>query len=404
MSSSESSNSSISSDLPQINSDESSMSRDASPSPPRARPARPKANAKAASGPMSTQFVFTLNGYTMDNVHHLRALHLNERNKVTYLVFQPEVGANGNRHLQGYIAFSARKRMSTVKNLIGGNPHVEVTRGTPEQADEYCTKEDTRDANAGFGIHRVGTLPEPLQPGKRNDLLEVKHAMDEGKHLWQIPQEDESLFNTVTRNHRALGIYENHVTPPRDHATALHIHEGDPGTYKSHSAKQYPERYYLNSGNSGAWFDGYEPNKHTTIVADEFGGHFMPYTQLKRLCDRYGLNVETKGGVTAFRAKRVVITSNIDPEQWYPKYPFAELERRITSWFNYSRTQAPYHGLGPGAIVVTLKKGQWGHHPLAEYLRPVPEVDNERVLDEDALAERFDTQPEEDPELFHNIQ
>ena len=311
--------SSESEDLQEINSYDSdpiellSSSRDRSPSPPPVRRARPAA-AKKASGPMSKGWCYTLNNYTPDDVRVLQALHALPGHSVEYHIFQPELGAQGTPHLQGFIYFNARKRRSTVSNLLPSRPHLEPLRGTPQQASDYCRKDDTRDADAGFGVFEAGELPVHEQ-GKRNDLLAVKHHIDNGMHLWSIPDTDESLFSTVSRNHRSLGIYESHKTQGRDKKTALHIHEGQSGTYKSFAAQRYPDAYALEHGNSGAWFDGYEPNKHRTVVADEFGGHFMPYTTLKRLTDRYPMNVETKGGRVAFRADRVVITSNIPPKR-----------------------------------------------------------------------------------------
>lgn len=371
-------------------------SRDASPDPP---PRRRPAAAKKASGPMSKGWCYTLNNYSNNDVLVLQALLAIPANAVAYHIFQPEMGAQGTPHIQGFIYFSARKRRSTVSGILPGAPHLEPNKGTPRQAADYCRKDDTRDPNADFGVFEAGECPEHEQ-GKRNDLLAVKHLIDEGTHLWSIPDADETLFATVSRNHRSLGIYESHKTRGRDYKTALHIHEGSPGTYKSHAAQQYANSYALEHGNSGAWFDGYEPNQHETIVADEFGGHFMPYTTLKRMTDRYPMNVETKGGRVAFRAKRLVITSNIPPENWY-KQPFPELERRITSWFSYSRTEGASADIPAGSVVVRKRVGDWRHHPLHKFLYERDSLlADERMLDEEALSENFDTQPVEDPEFF----
>ena len=380
-------------DIDVISISSSSESRDASPVR-EVRP-RPAAAAKGAGGPMSKGWCYTLNNYVLDDLHRLRALHLSRNAASTYHVFQPEVGDNGTRHLQGFVYFETRKRLTTVKRLLGDRCHLEPLRGTPQQAADYCKKDDTRDRDAGFGIHETGNIPI-LEPGKRNDLLAVKEGLDGGQHLWGLAQEDPSLFGTIARNHRSLGIYETHVTHPREHQTHLHIHEGTAGTYKSFAAQQYPAKYFLEHGHTGAWFDGYEPNAHETVVADEFGGHFMPYTTLKRLSDRYGMNVETKGGRVAFKARRLVITSNIEPRNWY-KQPFDELERRITSWFKYTRSEAPMGNLGTGTITVKRVKGTWEMNPLNQYLSAHPQLDeDERVLEEQLLkSEEFDTQDEE---------
>ena len=121
----------------------------------------------------------------------------------------------------------------------------------------------------------------------------------------------------------------------------------------------------------------------------------MPYTELKRLADRYPKMVETKGGRTIFRAKRIIITSNISAESWY-KQPFEELERRITSWFDYRRSDVPMYGLSFGSIFIELKKGDWKHHPLQDYLhQPDGCPDNIRYLDENSIREELDTDGED---------
>jgi hypothetical protein len=317
---------------------------------------------------MSTQWCFTFNNYSMDDVHRLRALHTDPRNKLAYICFQPELAPNtGTPHLQGFIAFESRKRFSTVKRLLGDSTHLETPRGTPEQNRTYCSKDESRDNDAGFGFHEAGDLPSPLEQGKRNDLLAFKAMLDEGYPVWDVPNEDPALFGTAVRYHRGLSQYELHSRQPRQERTHLHVHTGDPGTFKSHAASQYPSIYPLENGNNGSWFDAYDPNRHESVLIDEFGGHFMPYTELKRLADRYPKMVETKGGRTIFRAKRIIITSNISAESWY-KQPFEELERRITSWFDYRRSDVPMYGLSFGSIFIELKKGDWKHHPLQDYL------------------------------------
>lgn len=323
--------------------------------------------------------------------------------KCSYLCFQPERGeGTGTPHLQGFVCFEVRKKMSTVQNLLGRGVklHLEVPKGTPQQNRDYCSKPETRDDGAGFGFHERGDLPPPLAPGKRNDLLAVKEKLDAGEHLWSISQSDPTLYGTILRNHRALSTYETHVAKQRDYPTALHIFEGSPGTFKSNAAFKWPSPYTLEQGNSGTWFDGYEPNVHESVILDEFHGGVMPYTTLKKLADRYPMMVETKGGRVIFRGKRIVITSNIAPTGWYPKYPFDSLERRITSWFCHSVTEAPIHGQPTGTTLITKKRGTWGMHPMCPWLVPLDGVPNDDVrrLNTEAILEEFDTEPVQHPD------
>lgn len=70
---------------------------------------------------------------------------------------------------------------------------------------------------------------------------------------------------------------------------------------------------------------------------DDFYG-WMPYDTLLRLCDRYPLLIETKGGQTIFLAKTIIITSNNTPAQWYKNVNLKAFIRRVDLWI--------YLGLG----------------------------------------------------------
>jgi len=58
-------------------------------------------------------------------------------------------------------------------------------------------------------------------------------------------------------------------------------------------------------------------NSHEHVVIDEFRGA-IDIGHLLRWLDRYPVIVETKGGAVVFNAKRIWITSNLDPRDWFP--------------------------------------------------------------------------------------
>jgi len=111
-------------------------------------------------GSRAKRWVFTLNNYTEEE---LLALHHIDGH-VDYLVFAKEVGENGTPHLQGYVCFPDQKRLNAVKEILGNRCHVEVSRGTPDQASKYCKKPTTLASD----IYEYGTLPGPQ--GRRTDL------------------------------------------------------------------------------------------------------------------------------------------------------------------------------------------------------------------------------------------
>jgi len=57
-------------------------------------------------------------------------------------VFGKEVGENGTPHLQGYVQLKKKMRMAQVKKFISSRAHLEVSRGSPEQASRYLFIEE----------------------------------------------------------------------------------------------------------------------------------------------------------------------------------------------------------------------------------------------------------------------
>jgi len=60
----------------------------------------PNAVKRGGTGSTGTQWCYTLNNYTDDDVLRLRAIHTIEANKILYHCFQAEVGDSGTPHLQ----------------------------------------------------------------------------------------------------------------------------------------------------------------------------------------------------------------------------------------------------------------------------------------------------------------
>lgn len=110
----------------------------------------------------SKHWCFTYNNWTPEDDGRLRALADSE--EVEYLVFGYETGASGTPHLQGYVCFSSVHRLGAARALVGGG-HLEIKRGTPKQASDYCKKEGL--------FFESGDLP--VAQGSRMDLEEYKN-------------------------------------------------------------------------------------------------------------------------------------------------------------------------------------------------------------------------------------
>lgn len=64
------------------------------------------------------------------------------------------------------------------------------------------------------------------------------------------------------------------------------------------------------------FWDGYR--SHRAVVIDEFRGG-IDIAHVLRWFDRYPVILEVKGGSVCFCAQRIWITSNVNPEFWYPE-------------------------------------------------------------------------------------
>lgn len=219
---------------------------------------------------------------------------------------------------------TAPARLQRIKELLKcSTAHVEKTKGSPQQAWDYCIKEDTR-------IDGPWTLGKrPGGAGARTDIVAAIDLLRDGKRLADVLDLHPVV---VVKYFRGLQAAATLLARPRDPSVApiIEIFWGDSGTGKTRKATlENPDAYLLTkpNGNGTLWFDGYEGQ--SCIILDEFYG-WVQYDLLLRLLDRYPLRVQTKGGTVEMQATKFVITSNKEWREWYPNVLcHAALERRI---------------------------------------------------------------------------
>lgn len=263
----------------------------------------------------SRNWCFTLNNpkddFKLDNT------------RVRYSIYQREQGESGTPHIQGYVSFTAPQRLSFCRNYVPA-AHWEIRRGTEEEASAYCCKEE-------------GRLSEPIvfgklaQPGRRNDLALVKRDLDAGHSMKRIAEDH---FAAFVRYSSGFERYKRlKVSPTKPTADVCLIY-GPTGTGKSHFLNEdYPKAYWKQNS---IWWDDY--NGEETVIVDEFYG-WLPYTEMLRICDKYPLLLQTKGGQVRAKFKRVFFTSNSLPRSWYdwdkPNLNWAPFIRRFTSFLYF---------------------------------------------------------------------
>lgn len=154
--------------------------------------------------------------------------------------------------------------------------------------------------------------------------MKIQDLIKEGSTDEEIADFD---FSAWVKYHRAFSIYRGMKQAKRNHEVNVIVLMGPTGTGKSHwAAKEYPDAYWKQKSN---WWDNYVAQK--TIILDEFYG-WLPFDTLLRICDKYPMQVEQKGGQTELVAENIIITTNQKPKQWYKNAYFPAFQRRVKYW------------------------------------------------------------------------
>lgn len=231
-----------------------------------------------------------------------------------YFAGQEEQGAeNGRRHYQIAFGFKTKRRAKFIKDQLEAEDlHIEVSRD-PNKAWEYCRKGDSR-IDGGWSYQKG---EGPIGQGNRTDLDHLRVAAEGGgiKECFRVD------FKSTVRYWRGIERYIDSALDglKRDFKTEVYVFYGRPGLGKS-SLCHAIERSHGGALHvklvSSKWWDHYEPLVHTGVLIDDFKGT-LPYSQLLAIMDRGECYIEVKGKVVPFLAKRLYITSNCLPEDWY---------------------------------------------------------------------------------------
>ncbi len=255
-------------------------------------------------------FVFTLNNHTAAERALLQASVTGQEPYASFIVWNHELApTTGTPHLQGYIELFKQLRLNTLKRKFGIHRiHLEERRGSQQQAITYSTKLDSRDhAYAG-----------PVQFGRRKRLnARLGSAIDQVMAKTPMREVASNHPETFVRSFRDLQALAASIVTPRNWAMEIEIYVGPTGSGKSfHAYARFPEAYTVEWPEKRGvwWWNGYDGQNE--IILDEFRCQ-VPYSKILRLFDRYGFKVQTKGGVHDFVSKKIIITTNIHPNNWY---------------------------------------------------------------------------------------
>lgn len=264
------------------------------------------------------RWCFTLNNYTEQELAKVRGLQPGEFH---YAICGKERGEQGTPHLQGFLHFKKKQRLSALKKLFE-RAHWEKARGSDADNEDYCSKEG----------EVVLTIGNPVQ-GNRSDLAGAVAAVKAGRAMAEVAREFSEVYVKYGRGLRDLALLVGQK--PRDFKTEVLVITGPSGVGKSRLAnEQEGSKFYKMRGD---WWDGYS-NEEIVIIDDFYG--WMPFCEMLRLMDRYPHKVPVKGSYVEFNSKRIIITSNTHPDTWYSdeKCYVQAFFRRINKWLWWNGT------------------------------------------------------------------
>lgn len=233
-------------------------------------------------------------------------------------------------HLQLYVEYEKPQRgvrLSKLFKLNSVDVHFQPRRGSPEQARDYCSKEETRVC----GPRSFGTFPSGQ--GYRTDLATATEDLLKHKSLRKLSQEHPTTFVKYHRGFTAL-LAQQEVSDQFE-AKTVEVYWGATGTGKTRKAFEENPGLFRASPPSGTtyWFDGY--NREDCILIDDYSYESAyPIGFFLQLLDGRAIQAPVKGGFTTIVAGTIIITSNQHPDHWYPKiapHQRDAMSRRFTS-------------------------------------------------------------------------
>lgn len=205
-------------------------------------------------------------------------------------------------HWQLFFITKQQCRLSALKKIFGDGAHFEPTRS--EAAEDYCLKDDTAVLGTRFSL---GT--KPLKRNCPKDWDEILCAAKESR-FEDIPAD------VYIRCHSSLKKIAVESAVPVAIEREVYVFWGATGCGKSHTAWEQGGLDSYPKDPCTKFWDGYRGQEH--VIIDEFRGT-ISISHILRWLDRYPVLVEIKGSSVVLKAKKIWITSNLHPKDWYPQ-------------------------------------------------------------------------------------
>jgi len=232
-----------------------------------------------------------------------------------------EEPSGGYLHWQLICYFNKKVRGSVLEEIFGQKAHIELSRSSA--VEKYVWKDDTAIQGTRFELGR-----KPLKANSAVDHAKMITMAKEGKVGLILEEEPEYAL----RHYSTLRKIEVDFMKPVRQEKICKIFWGPTATGKSHRAwAEAGDEAYPKIPSTVTW-DGYRADIHKNIIFEEFCGE-IGICHILRWTDKYPVTVNVKYSGSVLKAQNMWFTSNIDPRDWYPNAPAAQIEallRRFT--------------------------------------------------------------------------
>jgi len=289
------------------------------------------------------------------NWEQLDIVKMDTKQQIKYIIYQGELCKDGKKHIQGFLQFHKKKRMSVIKKLLNDNTlHIEPMRGTPEQARLYCTNEyidkEGNKKELWFSQIEYGEIDNTTS-GTRTDLIALRDKIKDGervdkillestdnKEIHNILQYNRTLkkleqvvryestktqllkqFENIKWNKIQTKILEIIADRPDDREVNW-IYDEDGNTGKSYLSKYLQlteDIYYITGGKQNDILYGYEGQEIVIIdLARTYADNLEHiYTIIENLKNGMYLSTKYETIQKIFKVPHIIVMANFKPDR-----------------------------------------------------------------------------------------
>lgn len=263
-----------------------------------------------------------------------------------------EIGDSGTPHMHMVLEDSSKARFSAIQKLFKGI-HIEPTRGTKAQAEDYINKRGKfEEKNHTVIVPAMYHGEIKANKGARNDLDIIEELLEQGKtpnEIMDLSIHFRKFENMIRKQFWRL----KHKATPQIRKVNVIWHVGESGCGKSYTYKKLCDDlgsdnvYLLNDYENGG-FDNYcaEP----ILFMDEFKGN-IKFSTLLNYLDVYPVQIHCRYSNGYALWDEVHITSVFPPEEAYNfmvdesmrnKDKIEQLKRRINKIVYHYKVNGEY--------------------------------------------------------------